>query len=117
MSDYYVYTSKGYMPVDPAADSPPSRCEGPSYTGAHGCGRFLRAGAWMCDRCEDETRAHWKDEDTRRREDDAQAAADLNAKWEAYWASAAGQAQLAEEAQARSETEPFAQDDDEDLPF
>jgi len=33
--------------------APPDRCDG---TEAHGCGRFLGKGAWVCDRCERELR-------------------------------------------------------------
>jgi len=43
----------GFWFMDDADAAPPDRCDG---TEAHGCGRFLRIGAWSCDRCERELR-------------------------------------------------------------
>jgi hypothetical protein len=42
-----------FLDWDAEDDDPPDRCAG---TESHGCGRFLRIGAWSCERCEREMR-------------------------------------------------------------
>lgn len=81
---------------DPDDDAPPSHCPGPSYDGAHGCGRFLSVGAWMCDRCRAETSAYYQEETAVL----AQIVVGAEARMDAYWISNEGQRLIADE-QAR----------------
>lgn len=93
--------------VGPDDDGPPTYCPGPSYDDAHGCGRFLSVGAWMCVRCRAETSDYWKDDAKWRAKIDRRSAELINAE-RLYWESPEAQAMLA------AGTSPVF---DEDLPF
>lgn len=93
-------------PDDP--DMPCGRCYG---TERHGCGRFVTAGAFHCQRCLDEFEAqaqHELDED--RRIDECLAAE--AAYWTAYWQSPEG---MAEQERERRQAAEYAVADD--LPY